>query len=135
MSTNPGSSESAIMQQLTAYLDGELENDELIAVEERLSQDDKYRNLMQKLQKTWDVLDVLPTSSVNHSFTQSTMKLVVDDAKKAVFKNKTNYWTWPLRILALILIPLTASTGTFLANRYFQSIPNRQLQNLSLIHI
>lgn len=128
MSNDLNPSESSIMQQLTAYLDGELENAERDQVEERLSNDQKYRSLMQQLQKTWDALDILPTSKVNHSFTQSTMKLVVNDAKKVATQNATNPWTWTIRILALILIPFAASAGAFVANRYFQSIPHRQLQ-------
>ena len=128
MSIDSSPSDSSIMQQLTAYLDGELENDELLEVEERLAEDEKYRTLMQQLQKTWDVLDILPTSKVNHSFTQSTMKLVVSDAQKMVTEKSINRWTWPIRILTLFLIPFAASAGAFVANRYFQSIPHRQFQ-------
>ena len=56
MNSNP--SESSIMLQLTAYLDGELGNSETQQVEERLATDQQYRSIMQQLQKTWDVLDL-----------------------------------------------------------------------------
>ena len=121
-------SDSVILSQLTAYLDGELNNDEIVSVEEKLANDRNYRKLMQKLQKTWDVLDLLPASKVQPSFTQSTMKLVVDDARNQAHQTRTSVWTWPIRILALLLIPAVASASSFFANRYFQTIPHQQLQ-------
>ena len=126
MNSNP--SESSIMLQLTAYLDGELGNSETQQVEERLATDQQYRSIMQQLQKTWDVLDILPASQANESFTQSTMKMVVDDAKYFTQKKSQRFWTWPLRILALILVPAAASAGAFLASHYVQDRPNQELQ-------
>lgn len=129
------SSDSAILRQLTAYLDGELAGVEFANVEERLATDDKYRDLMQQLQRTWDFLDVLPLASANSSFTQSTMKLAISDARKLAVRNSRSFWTWPARILALVLIPAIASGGTFLASRYIQDRPTKQLiQNLPVIN-
>ena len=126
MTSHP--SESTIMLQLTAYLDGELGSTETQEVEERLATDETYRNLLQSLQKTWDVLDILPASQANATFTQSTMKLVVEDAKNLGKKKSHQFWTWPVRILALILVPAAASAGAYLASHYMQSQPNRELE-------
>ena len=121
-------SDSAIMLQLTAYLDGELEGREFQLVEERLATDQKYRTLMQELQQTWDVLDILPSSSASSDFTQSTMKLVVEDARMLTSQQKKSIWTWPFRFLALLLVPVIAGVITFLMIRYVQELPNRQLR-------
>lgn len=121
-------SDSAIMLQLTAYLDGELDGREIQVVEERLATDQKYRSLMQELQQTWDVLDILPSSSASSDFTRSTMKLVVDDAKKLTSEGKKSIWTWPLRALALLLLPCIAALVAFMLMRYVQEEPNRRLR-------
>lgn len=121
-------SDSAIMLQLTAYLDGELENDEIHLVEERLATDAKYRSLMQELQRTWDVLDILPAASASAGFTQSTMKMVVEDAHKLTSRRKRSVWSWPLRALALLLVPSLATLIAFCSFRYVQDSPNRQLK-------
>ena len=131
--SNP-ESESAILSQLTAYLDGELDPAEIQQVEDRLSVDDVYRSHLQKLQQTWDMLDILPTSSANRSFTQSTMKLVVEDAEKLGLQKRRSAWTWPIRILALILAPILASATTFLISQFMQDIPNQRLaEDLAIV--
>jgi hypothetical protein len=129
-------SDSTILQQLTAYLDGELDADEIRIVEKRLASEAKYRGLMQQLQKTWDVLDILPAPAASSSFTQSTMKLVVGDAKKLSRRQSRHASTWPLRILALILLPSIAVAGTWFASRYVQSAPNEEFfRDLPVISI
>lgn len=120
--------ESDIMPQLTAYLDGELESHEVHAVEQRLASDEKFRSKLQQMQKTWDVLDVLPPPSAGPSFTRSTMELVIDDAKLQAKSQSSKFWVWPLRILAIILVPFAAAAGAYMANHYVKSKPNRELQ-------
>ena len=124
--------DSAVMIQLTAYLDGELGGQEISDVEERLATDDEFRQTLQKMQQTWDVLDALPTVKAKASFTQSTMELMIDDAsqqlKQSTKKSAGNYWLWPLRIVAFILVPAAAAAGAFLAKHYVQDAPNRELE-------
>lgn len=129
-------SDSTIIAQLTAYLDGELEAADVRNVEERISLDQRYQKLLHQLQQTWDVLDVLPSAEISaaRDFTQSTMKLVVQDARQSTDKKNRSFWTWPLRVLALCLIPCVASAGTFFTSRYVQNIPVHQFKkNLSVI--
>ncbi len=120
-------SDSEIVLQLTAYLDGELPADEMNQVEERIATDEKYRGLMQEMQQTWDVLDVLPSASAKNSFTQSTMKMVVEDAAKLVGKKKNRWLKWPLRFLVMSLILAAGGAGAFLMARHAQDEPNRLL--------
>ena len=133
---NTRQSDSQIISRLTAYLDGELETDQIREIEQQISNDSRHQKLLHQLQQTWDVLDVLPSAEISaaRDFTQSTMKLVVQDAKKMNRNRSWNFWTWSLRFLVLALIPCVASAGTFLTSRYIQKIPIQQLEeNLDLI--
>ena len=73
-------SDPLLIEELTAYLDGELEATEVQRVEQRLSTDPEYRAEMQALQRTWDLFDRLPDGHASSNFTQSTMEIVVQDA-------------------------------------------------------
>jgi anti-sigma factor RsiW len=66
----------ALLDELVAYLDGELDRDANRHVERRLSQDAGYRDRLRRLQQTWDLLDHLPPADVDESFTQSTIAMV-----------------------------------------------------------
>ena len=126
--------DSGILEELTAYLDGELETADQQLVEQRLSKDANYRNELQQLQRTWDALDTLPTPQPNQSFTQSTLKLVVDDAARTVRKRQTNLLAWPIRLLVLVGIPILAFFGAYKYLNYLRDAPNRSLlNNLHLI--
>lgn len=74
--TNPESAHPEIEEELTAYLDGELDADSVRRVEERLGRDAAYRGQLQKLERTWDLLDRLPRADVGEKFTKTTMEMV-----------------------------------------------------------
>ena len=136
MNGTPPPSESKIIAQLTAYLDGELDETEVRSVETQISTDLRYQQLLHQLQQTWDVLDVLPSAEIAaaRDFTQSTMKLVVQDAQLTKRKNGENFWTWPFRFLVVCLIPCFAASGTYWTSRYLQQVSGQELEsNLSLI--
>ncbi len=69
---------------LTAYLDGELNDEERRAVQHRLADDAKLRQRLAELQRAWDLLDELPDTPVNQEFTKSTLELVVQRVEKDV---------------------------------------------------
>ena len=58
----PTTENDAVMQELVAYLDGELDAETSTRVEQRLTEDDDYRTQLQQLQRTWDLLDELAPS-------------------------------------------------------------------------
>ena len=70
--------------QLVAYLDGELSAQEANAVEQRLAEDDGYREHLRQLQQSWDLLDSLPQPTLNENFTQSTVEMVAVAAREEV---------------------------------------------------
>jgi hypothetical protein len=117
----------ATIEELTAYLDGELEPAAASRVEERLGSDPEYRAEMQSLQKTWDLFDSLPIAQTGVSFTKTTMELVVGDAMKRRKKSENSWWTWPLRIGVLTGLPLVLFAASFFVTRRVQMQPNLQL--------
>lgn len=69
---------------LTAYLDGELGAEDTRRVEERISQDPAFRERMQELERSWNLLDQLGASTVDDSFTRSTLAMVAVVAQDEV---------------------------------------------------
>ena len=59
---------------LTAYLDGELDEETTQALEAKLSQDPAARAEVEELRQAWTMLDYLPRSSPSASFTHRTME-------------------------------------------------------------
>jgi anti-sigma factor RsiW len=96
----PAQADDPELEQLVAYLDGELDAAATGAVEQRLTQDAGYRQLLRQLQQSWDLLDRLPKAHVDQSFTQSTVAMVVvkaaDDVEQlqAVSGRRRRYTWW-----------------------------------------
>lgn len=74
--TEHEATQQQLHEELTSYLDGELDAESVRRVESRLASDAAYRAELQRLQRAWDLLDRLPRSSVPDSFTQTTMEMV-----------------------------------------------------------
>ncbi|TWT75181.1 anti-sigma factor family protein [Allorhodopirellula solitaria] len=66
-------------ESLVAYLDGELSRAERDEIENRLVADDSLRVRLQNLQRSWDLLDWLPSPTLNENSVETTLKLVVAD--------------------------------------------------------
>jgi hypothetical protein len=74
--------QSELIDELSAYLDGELDAESVRRVEERLARDPAYRAELKKLERAWDLLDRLPRASVGESFTRSTIEMVALSASQ-----------------------------------------------------
>ena len=74
-SEQPPDKREQIQEELTAYLDGELNVEARRKVEERLSRDSSYRSELNRLQKAWDLLDTLPRANVGEQFTTTTLEM------------------------------------------------------------
>ncbi len=122
------------IEELTAYLDGELEPAEIQRVEQRLDQDPEYLAEMQSLQQTWELFDRLPTTEASSAFTRTTMELVVDDAVKQINRSRKKWWIFPVRLAVLIGLPLLLFAISYGLTHYNLDRPNRELiSNLPLI--
>ncbi len=74
------STQHELEEELTAYLDGELDAAGVRHVEERLARDAVYRAQLQKLERTWGLLDRLSRASVGEEFTKTTLEMVAVSA-------------------------------------------------------
>jgi hypothetical protein len=68
--------------ELSAYLDGELDAEAVRRLEERLARDPACRAELQKLERAWNLLDRLPRAAVDESFTKSTIEMVATSASQ-----------------------------------------------------
>lgn len=99
---------------LTAYLDGELSASESASVEQKLVSEESIRRRLGELRQAYELLDELPETPHNQSFTQSTIAMVVDDVKRSspepAPKRQTllavsSWLTWPY-----VMVPILAMT-------------------------
>jgi anti-sigma factor RsiW len=74
--TEHEAAQEQLHEELTSYLDGELDAENVRRVESRLASDAVYRAELQRLQRAWDLLDRLPRSNLPESFTQTTLEMV-----------------------------------------------------------
>ena len=128
MTSGPDQNENetaSVIEELTAYLDGELDQESIERVESRLGSDPEYRNEMQGLQRTWDLLDQLPATDLGSSFTQTTMKLVVGEEVKIRQSGKS--WVWPVRIAILLAVPALLFAGSYGLTRNWHTAADRIL--------
>src|SRR4051812_23554589 len=70
--------------EIVAYLDGELPPQDCRRVESRLAADDDYRQQLHELDRTWEALDALPTTTVGDDFARTTIELACVVAKDDV---------------------------------------------------
>ncbi len=126
MSNQPTSKQNPDLEELTAYLDGELSPEANEAVERRLATDLEYRNQLRELEQTWDLLDVLPTANPDARFTQSTIELAVSTVQKRPTADRRTIWRG---VVFFGLIPLCVFAASYLLTRYQRLYPLRQLVN------
>jgi anti-sigma factor RsiW len=76
--------QSRQLEEIVAYLDGELSPQESAQVEQRLASDETYRQKLQSLQRAWTALDELPAATLDDRFAQTTMEMIVATARSDV---------------------------------------------------
>jgi anti-sigma factor RsiW len=82
MSSQPVPPADGLHEELSAYLDGELDAESVRKVEERLARDAAYQAELQRLERAWGLLDGLPRASVDEKFTRSTIEMVALEASQ-----------------------------------------------------
>lgn len=68
------------LEEIVAYLDGELSPEESARVERRLASDESYRRSLQGIDRAWQALDELPLPAADGQFARTTMALTVEAA-------------------------------------------------------
>ena len=64
------------LEQLVSYLDNELNEDEMQAVEQQIRENDQLRRDLKAIERTWGLLDALEPVSAGEQFSSQTMQTV-----------------------------------------------------------
>ena len=118
---------------LVAYLDGELNEQDMQDLDEVLVQHPDARTNVEELRQTWALLDVLPRPVVTQEFsaqTLATIHVVRDEASEPPLP-------WPRRgLLALawaLLLSASGATGVLLADRWQPDPTDKLIAQLSVV--
>ncbi|HVU87177.1 MAG TPA: hypothetical protein VHD36_07645 [Pirellulales bacterium] len=102
-------------QQLVGYLDGELDSQEARRVEEALAADPRIREEVWQLERSWQLLEELPRTQVDESFTRSTVEMIALKAEEDLVaiqaeapRHKRRAW-----LIAAGLMAVAAAAGFF----------------------
>ncbi|MDA7951298.1 MAG: hypothetical protein MPJ24_07390 [Pirellulaceae bacterium] len=117
---------------LTAYLDGELEDEQQLAFEARLQTDTTLANRCKEFQRSWQMLDLLPGSSERTTrLTESTMTM----ALKTLSTPSKAFLGWPAK--RWLVVSLLSLNSLLLALISYHSItlPARQENQKTIEHI
>lgn len=135
MAETQPTADDPVLEQLVAYLDGELTPAESRAVEERLAVDAPYRRQLQQLQQSWDALDALPRTEVDEDFTRTTVEMVAlraaderDELLQAAGRQRL--WTWAAIAAGALL---AVGLGFALVNSVASKANDRLLHDLPVI--
>ncbi|MCC9609740.1 hypothetical protein LOC68_11295 [Blastopirellula sp. JC732] len=122
-------------QQLVAYLDGELSDDERIVVEARLADDYDYRQRLQRLERAWDMLDSLPRMEASGSFVHTTVEMISLAASQELetIQDRRKSSTWRVLTITLAASLIAAVAGFAWVNYSATSENQKLLTELPLI--
>ena len=117
-----------IQERLVAYLDGELDAEESRRVEELLVSDPRVRSALQRLDRTWELLDELDAPAVREGLTRTTLEMVAVAAAKDAEAARAEAPRRRRRTWLLAAASLTAAVlAGFLAVLALRPDANRQL--------
>lgn len=100
-------------ENLVAYLDGELDPQQIREIELALGRSPVARHDVDMLARTWDLLDNLPQQQVGEQFVTETMSLVigaelgdeeVDPLAPLKARNRTLWWSFAVGLVSLALV-------------------------------
>ncbi len=121
-------SPSPLEERLVAYLDGELDDEEVREVESLLATDPKARQTLSALERAWSLLDKAAADSVDESFTRTTLEMVSLKAAEELAQHEAELpRRRRRRWLAATGLMVACGLAGFFAVVLFWSNPNRQL--------
>lgn len=104
-------------EALTAYLDGELDDETEQALETRLSQDPNLRAELDALRQTWGLLDYLPKPAASSDFTHRTLDRLSLEGRSTQSASIRRGWpvrriaVWTVAALLALFVGVAASSG------------------------
>lgn len=114
-------------EQLSAYLDGELSNEEVANIKRRLRSDESLQRRLEALKNHWTLLDQLPRENASSNFAASTVEMVAIRASSASGGiEKSNFWrtkTFPRWLLISSAAVLSGMVGYIMTISFVHMSP------------
>ena len=128
ISIRPADEPGKLEEQLVAYLDGELDDEQVRHVEALLATDPKVREQLTRLERTWSLLDRLDRFQADETFTRSTIEMLAVAAEEEAEQQRAEAprrrrRRWLMGTASL----LGAALAGFLAVAMLRPDPDRQL--------
>ena len=133
--TSPESQGPELEERLVSYLDGELDANEASRVEQALAADPRVRRELWQLERSWELLDELPRTQVDDSFTRSTVEMIAikAEADLAVAQASLPERKRRARWLVGLALAAAAATGFLLVAGLRHQANQRLLQDLPIV--
>jgi hypothetical protein len=107
---------------LIEYLDGELSLQERQRVEERLAKEPEFREKLNRLEESWNNLDLLEREEPDHESVESTLETVVFSTEQSIAEIQTHAKRWAFRNSILtVLLFVTIFCFAFLVGGHLAS--------------
>jgi len=100
----PADEDSQRLEQLVAWLDSELEEEQTQDVELQLRKDTDLRQEAEELERAWGMLDTLEPVSADHQFTVQTIQAVFSESSGLAVPRRTRFTTGGLSLAAAVRI-------------------------------
>ena len=130
------------LTEIVSYLDGELDDTQMVEIEQRLIQDPDMRSHADILSRTWALLDELDEVSASQRFTQDTLATVsAESAKKDDVRPQQRWKLFALflskyKVLPCFLAGLIGGAGGLMISEQFigarQKHPGHSTNNVLL---
>jgi len=114
----PPSDSQSMRDELVAYLDGELDLDTSRRVEQWLAENPAAREELRRMEQTWLLLNQLPRSETDASFTETTVEMIALGGRRKATTRQSRAgsgklaFIWPL----LAWLALAISVGMLIAS-------------------
>lgn len=121
-------------EQLVAYLDGELDDNQRAAIEERLMEDPACKLRMRSLQQTFDMLDELPRTTVNNDFARTTVEMIAVHASQELeIVQQRRPWKFTAATVGLLFsTAITFLVGIVIVRGYQREQQRELLEGLAV---
>jgi hypothetical protein len=125
--TNPKHFSDEEREQLVAYLDGEVESDEVDALEAKVLNDSSNKRELDAYRRTWDLLELLPMPAAKQDFTHRTMELVTAHRRSPLeWFISHRFGQAALVLIAAAILLASFGTGLIITRDLWEN-PNREV--------
>ncbi len=125
---------SELDQQLVAYLDGELDDEDRRAIENQLMEDADCKRRLRMLQQSFDLLDELPQTSAGPDFARTTVEFIAVSASQEMqILERRKPWRVSATFLGLLVATVSSfALGAFITHERWSETQNDRWQDLAV---